>query len=521
MADERRTVFVSFSKRDPEDSDFIRYTLARLSDQPLTVWVYEERGEEIPVYERIDKHLQLKIDESRVFIPLVTQSALESRYTQLEVAYALSQSEACPSRLIFPVVSSRFLNGHQGHWIEPFRELQDRRFHIADFDDLSGIEEILCDLCRELSVSYVPHLPDRHRLPVRGHFLNEIRTKLPCQVHYEVGTFRRMMSVLGRFTERFNDGDFAEARRSITYLCELSRYEFQNANLFYPFVVKGLCDLKLDEVDAAERTLRELLEHPQAGMSPYGETVHGALGQIMLLRRDYAAAERHYQEAHQLDPDDAAAASGLIMTQILCGKSINRADALQVLDRFAVDEEGVPVRLVRAIVQACTGSFSDGAREFEAMLGGADDPAAWAVMFIGAVLERSTDIDIGYAVHLLEGLRTRSNNPDVWYLYARCFWDYCDASAAVEPYLDLVRRFPEVGKYRVEAACVLRQADDPGAASKVLDPLLKPRSLTLPVTANDLYYEGFAHWLVGDRMLAEHLFLRSQFPDRLHYRNNV
>jgi Flp pilus assembly protein TadD len=508
----RLPVFVSFTKRGG-DGEFIRRLIARLEEQPLVVWKYEDDEEEIPGGQDIPAYLRQQIEGARLFVPVVSLASFQSAYTRLELEFALHQHATGRMRHIIPLVSHRVYAEWKEPWPDVYQDLERLRHRVVEFDSPTSLEEAIIALCADAGVDYRPPLPQDPRLPFLDRFVAEIREKCPRRGDREIGIYRRLMIVIGQFAEAFEHEQFERARWLMQLLGMMCEFEFPDENFYYPHVVRGVCELLAGQREAAEDTFQRLRQNPLAD-----ESVYGALGYLYQQRRDYAGAKQCYQEALRFCPHDPAAKVGLVVNSILAGEALN--PELESLLRDAdqcvlpTDDDRKALCAAKAIALASGGHFSEASRLLNEMAQANELDAATVVHFTRWLQRHGR---LRAAVQLLEQFRSCSDDAALLQQLTYFTAFQGDLAGALQYAWQLVVREPSHRQYRVDAAQLAWRLGDVAKARDVCAPLLNSQLVAPPQSANDFFLDGFAQWICGNVERANYDFQRSGFPHEKHY----
>jgi Flp pilus assembly protein TadD len=509
-------VFVSYTKRPADgqgDRDFVRRLFGQLETQSLNLWVYEDEEGEIRGGQRIDGILQQRIDQSHVFVPVVSLNSFQSSFTALEVSYALQRSAAGKRLLILPVVSHRVTAEWHGPWPEPYAALSGIRYHVVDFDSPCSLDEAILALCADVGVEYRPPLPQDPRMPHMDRFLDEVRRECPRRDDRENGVFRRLMGVLNQFSAAVNAQQFEPARRMMQFFCLMCEYEFPQTRFYYPYIVRAVCETLTDDLDAAEQTFRGLLDNPRRD-----ESLFSGLGYLAYQQGDYQQALAHYREASRLCPDDPAARAGIVLNAVMTGESVDLDEAFRIIEasHVALDEDRHTVQSVKAFALASAGRLQEATFLFTQLVQQGRADAATVIHF-GRLLKRQGNLAV--AVDLLRRFETRFADPVLLHDLATYTAFAGNLAEASRLFQVLIRRCPHERRYRGELAQVLWRSGDRVGAKKAVSPLLDPRSFQPPQLAADFFFDGLANWICGNLDRADYDFGRSGFPPEQHYRN--
>lgn len=506
--------FVSFADREA-DRDFVRLLLPRLNEQPLRVWNYHREGDEIPIGTPIGDHLKRMIEQSRVFVVVLSSHALRSWWVEQEVVFALDRQRAGLLKVI-PVVSRELAITRD--WPGGFRPLADLCAQPIDFGSPEDLEVTVQRVCRTLAIDFLPLIPEHPRLPYRTRFLREFRDA--CEAHRfsdratenDRGTFEYLMRLLGQFGAAARDRRTPEALRAIRLFCLVCEHEFPHFRLYYPSITQGVWEILSGELEGAERTFERVMARGEVD-----ESVYSALGHLSLEKGEYARAEQHYRTAHRLCPSDSAAEHGAILAAALQGKPSPQLDA--ALARFDADSsiEGadrVKIDEMKGLAWKVAGRVRESERVY-ADLAGRNAASPGAILHYAELLQEQGRFQESYdllrkdlareadAALLLEAARMAAHQGDLKWAETCLGW--------------LRAREPRSRQYVLELAMICRGTGDHARAQRAMSELLRRGAFDAPRSADDFYCDGAAQWLCGDHARAQYDFERSGYDERLHY----
>ena len=513
--------FVSFSSND---DIFVSKLLARLRAQPLNVWLYSMEGEEIPGSANLAVYLQERVAQSTLFIPLVSAASLESRYTTIEVKAAL----ACHQAWGLPIVPLVDVAVKDKPWPDYYEPLRSFRYFEVDFKHHAHWEEAVrriceCDACKAVGVKYLPFNPEDVRLPFmdRFHreiesFHREIKNRPPRDKERAYALHERLLRTVNTFAAAFEEQDYPGALRATEYFLALCEYEYDGEPFYYPYIVKAVCLIALGRLAEAAELLNQLQRRKPPDAEANENSVLGALGYVKQALGQYGEAADYYRESLKRDPSDAAAATGVVVNEVLSGRRKDLEEAIKVIQKgtFLTEQDRLNARAVDAMGLAQMGRSREAAEI------------------------------------LLELKRLGQATPDTLINFAKVLFDLRQTTAAEEVMEELVAQFPAEIEVRRQAARLYIDCGPLQQAVPHLEALvsLQPKDLDvlfellnvlvrtgerqqakrradellaiLPSAPDHFYYTGFANWLLGKADRAYYDFERSghgpeEYYDRL------
>ena len=496
--------FVSFSSKD---RDFVRALFARLAAQPITLWDYSSEGEEIPGGEQISSYLRARIHHCELFIPIVTQNSQNGDFTKIEVACALERKIRQAHLRIIPLVDSALLSFHK--WNEPFEALKAFRFYEIDFKSKASLETAIQRICFDLQIDYNPLITEDPRLPFMDRFQSELDHEVPLHDERTNIIHRRLQQALTDFTGAFENGDYRFAEKAMDYFTSTCEYEFPQKSFYYPYIVKGVCLMARGEWIEAQEIFRSLLNHEKID-----ENVFGGLGYIKQQQGCYKEASCYYHEALRIDPHDAAAASGVLINNVLCGNfgAINNLLAILEEGEKLVPEDQIRSDKIKAYALASLGRSREAMAIWNRLIE-KDYVKPEDIINLSKVL---IDIGkVGESVQLLEHFTARfTDSFELLHNLASLYWITGAQDKAIERFEAIARENPDNRQYCFDVIFCLWKTDSAERARAFARQLLNSG---LPETIEDFYRSGFANWVLGNDDRAKYDFERSGKPETEFY----
>ncbi|MCX5682312.1 MAG: hypothetical protein NT049_01330, partial [Planctomycetota bacterium] len=291
----------------------------------------------------------------------------------------------------------------------------------------------------------------------------------------------------------------------------MAEYEFPNEPFYYPYVVKGVCEISCGQLMKATETFNALLKHPRVDESTYS-----GLGYICQQQGMHCEAMEYYRKSRTCDPSDPTARAGELTNAILCGEAVDVEQALQGLNLGAIEnlEDRAKIRAIRAFALGSVGRLAEAEAEFDSLIAQGWVNASILVNFATVLVKHNRRQE---ARDLL--VRHCRQFPDraLFHLMATLSFQIGEWDKAQDQFAALVERFPLVRQYRIDAAQVFWHADNPVRAKQLSAPVLDPTVFSLPRTENDFFFDGFANWFLARYERADYDFARSRLPPEKHY----
>mgnify|MGYP000909710867 FL=1 len=529
-------VFVSYSGRSRQDKDFAVRLLARLRTLGIDVWVYEERGSEVPVGAEINDYCRKQIRKADVFVAVISDSSLESPPTRAEVAYAVP---VFGPDGIFQISTTR---RDSTDWPEPYQLLAPYKRIDASAGRDIDLERCIEDLCIRAKAEYSPPLDGAQRLPLVHRLTQEMRQAKPTDTTYEVGNFRYLQHIAMDAASAYEEGRLehvCSALNSLEY--ELGR-NYTDQPFYYPKLIKGVVWLELswrrtEYLNQASRLFQEMLDDG-ALADKVDENLYAALAVASMKRGAIAEAIRYYRQAErvvrtrgQVDPDII---HNLIVASLADEGSVD-CDFEALLDEAAscgVTSDpslGERIQALRAVVCAKRGDLNGARRHLSTL--DLDSPVCSDVLFraaqdLTASLPLDKDHDASIHVeemyrlafaHAKEEIRTPIVISLAGFYYG--LGRYVEALAALKSIEQTPINQP---KLCVEMSWCLSQLGMQSEMEQVLRSAARlPIPDSGPLAPRELhdffYYRGFAIWLLGEEIQSRPDFLNSRYPHHQDY----
>jgi tetratricopeptide (TPR) repeat protein len=490
-------VFISFSSRDRE---FVRKLFYSLKSQNIDIWDYSQRGEEIPWGESIPSVLQNQIEGSDYFVTIVSVNSADEligRFTQLEVQTAI-QKGMLDRRKILPIVLA---DKKPKEWSGIFKELETLMHLEISTADQKVYEEAIARVCRFLGVRYVPPFLGDLRLPFSERFQIELRSLAALPI----AQYEELMLIINDFVHKFSRGDYLEADGLISYFLMMCRYRIPQMPVYYPQIVKGVCDLQLGRFIEAEEAFWNASGHAKRD-----ENCFGGLGHVYFLQHRYEEALWAYKEALRVCPKEhnREIRFNILGTIIEMGGSV---DDTGVLDEFDISEltqeDWVRVMNMKGIVHFKNGEFDEAIRIFEGMrLQQAFDVTA-ATYYYLALKETGRYED---AASLLRLEAEELGDTNLYHHLADLYLKHGDVDRALDVYKNhLCGNAKRARQYYVEYARILNSFGRKKMMRDACETVLNVEYFGIPRTEGDYFYDGFANFLLGRDERARYDFERS------------
>lgn len=492
-------VFVSFSSKDVS----VGKLFSALEIQNVKVWDYSAHGQELPVGHQLSAALKEKIEACEYFIALISPNSIDPQIGTtpiFEVQYALSLGKLTQNRLL-PLVL-----GNPPNWLEVYPEFKDHGtlWHPFDHENEESFENTIRQLCEWVAAPYVPSSLRDPRAFFRDLLLREIEhpDDLPRR------DFVKLILESNNFGRYVLNEEWSNARESITLLMRMAMKTTPPMTLRYALVLRGICELQLNELETAEKTFVEATSDQDLASNPLLGLGYAGLGHTYAAMRRFDESLTAFRKALDFTADDYLYFS--YQAAIISAGSATIDES--VFDLF---DEATLTPLERLKVLMLRGAFHYQKHEYgkaieafrELDVDQLDEDSA---TFYALALQENGEIDNAIAV--LCSVANRTNSIDIYHYLADAYWIAGDSTMALDIYethlctitmpTDYARQLLVEYARRVRTiegsqSAKARQACERAVDLKVLAP---------PQSKADFFFAGFAHHLLGKNELARYFF---------------
>jgi pentatricopeptide repeat protein len=361
-------------------------------------------------------------------------------------------------------------------------------------------EEAVEKICRRLGARYTPPYLGDLRLPFSERFMKEVK-----DLNLDIALYGELMLIVDDFTRKFAAGDWLESERLISYFQMTAHYKLKDVKMFYPEIIKGVCELQMGRFAEAEETFLQATRHPKGD-----ENAFGGLGQVYFRRHRYEEALVAYQQALKMCPKgkDLEVRVNILATQVQMGLRVDDPGALDEVDLDAQSpDDWIKIMNLKGILHFKKGEYSTAIQVFESMRRrGLYEPTS-SVYHCLALKEEGRYEE---AMGVLRSEAERSGDPNLYHHLA----DLCVSRGRLSEALDIYRNKlcgnqTATRQYMVEYARILKKMGDGKAMKEICEKVLGRDFFKPPGTAEDFYYDGFANYLLGRHDRARYDYERS------------
>ena len=492
---------MSFSSKDYSTT---RRLFARLGAQPLSLWDYSLEGEEIPGGMEITPFLTKRIDNCNLFIPVVTANSHDSQYTKAEVDYAMNCKRS-GRLIIIPLVDREFAINKI--WDEPFNHLRSLRYYEVDFSSMKEIEEAINRVCLDMDITYVPLPVEDYRLPFMQKFEDELAREVPAHFERTNSIHRRLHDALISFIVSFESGDYRQSANTMEFFISTCEYEFPEKHFYYPYIVKALCLMAMGDWTESQALLHGLLNHKNVKVD---ENVFGALGYIKQHQGCYEEAAAYYKEALNRDCNDPAAASGVLINNVLSGNLRAIEEFIDIMNKGAAEQpvrDRIKIDKVKAFALAAVGRSQEAWAIWQRLVeeGNAEPVDAINLSCVLVDMNRHED-----GIRILEQFHDRfPESLELLHRLATLYWLTGRQKVAGNHFKFLIEKAPGNYQYRYDHLFALWKSGQKELAREAAQEFLH---LSLPAGRDDFFSMGLANWVLGHEERALYDFERSGKP---------
>jgi tetratricopeptide (TPR) repeat protein len=501
-------VFVSFRTTD---ALFVRRVFAALKRQGLAPWNYEEVAKGIVYGAAVDAALIARIEDSDLFIPIVTSESLSdaSVNTRTEVAHALERALRDPGFFILPIVASSA--PPPSAWTGPYERLGQLKYMEVDTTATAtaSLERAMIDLTLAVAVPYRHPPCDLPRFPFLRAFYEELSDHIGKRKS-ENAAYMQLLALAAEVLEAFEKNDLRRAKMLCDYFAATLEHQYEDIRFYYPEVARLAVALATGANDDVERIATRLLDHPTRRDDP-----SVALAVTAFRRGDYAAAAAHYDAAIALASDPASMA-GRLASRLLAGQEVDVDAALSALDSMTVAASDVhALEALKAYALLVQNRPADAVTRY-AKLNREELTANQTVCYATALSKSGRQSE---AIALLRsGIEKDERNVDLRETLVAELQDGPHLANLPAAIAEMVRVAGDSRRHLGLAMQIYwqlsRQEESRALADRVL-------GMGLPITRDECYQVGAANWILGRRERADYDFERCGLPKEQHYSSTL
>ena len=482
-----KSVFLSFSS---QDMSYVNELMAALKHQNVDVWDYSNEDESIRGGEKIDERLKKEIDSHDVFIPVISSNSMNLKYgeyTRLETRYALKEGKEIQAIKHPGAPDSK-------KWIEPYSAFKGNLFIDFDIWDDRSFIRALIKLCNKLGVDFQPLDKAHKRLPFWSDFRKEVANISKSNYNYSL-----MMEYLWAFNKYFFMEDYKQAELLIRIFAENCEYLLPDYKPFYPLIVWAVCLRHTGRLEEAEVCYLQA----QDNRPGYDEqNIYAGLGGIALERTDYETSYAYYQQSLKANASEFNADEkyNYVVASLNAKKEIDTelGDFVLNMEEGYWGKKSVYLYQTKSLILSRRNAYEEANLMLnQGILAGHQDELSY--LFMSRNLHSMDKRE--EAISLLEDTLLTI---------------YPDSGILAREIMELTKMIPEneralhyfeqfiaaeenTREELIEYALLLSQTKKMAKMKEIALRVLEYSRLNFPASPLELYYDGFAHFLLDDQ----------------------
>jgi tetratricopeptide (TPR) repeat protein len=480
----------------PQDRAAVDAIMNELKLQGFTIMEYSDRWQKSDLGKPMPEACADSIDQCTYFVPIVSANSVSpstGKYAVMEVEYALEKDLQAQHRIV-PLVLAQC---KPKRWLKPFDVLEKMPFLEINTDDRRLFLQSVSGFCARLDYPYKPRLAERPMLPYWKGFCDEIST---AQQSKKLD--QDLMPVIAEFNRCFDERDWNQAHFLISFFLQAVQYRHLPAKLFYSGIVKGMCEVELGMLGAAETDLQAA-----CSLKPDDPVVQACIGYLCLRRRDVVAAKECFKTALEKCPskdgNDLRLYCLVPLVELREPLSAKDREAVLSVDPFACSgDEGQQVLNAQIMILYSVKEYRKAIDLFRSAKKhgwcGASMTmyASFCFKEIGEIPEALSVVNS--AVRDAEG-GPSSSLTALNFALAELHLSLGNAKEARGIYeRRLVSPETQTRKTMIGYARVLKKSNDEKRMTAICTKILKGNVFPPPQNCEDFYYDGYAHYLLGD-----------------------
>jgi tetratricopeptide (TPR) repeat protein len=505
-------VFISFSSRD---ISFVREIMSGLSSQDIDFWDYSDNIYSIEAGQNIEGRLKQEIDGCDYFIPLISNNSVDKeigRFTRMEVKYAIDIGLLNSERFI--PVELNDLNSKPIVKNGPYVLIKDLLYLEFELHNISSYVNLIESICKRIGKDFIPQIEAHPKLPFWRLFRDEVLS-LAHSNHSHV----HLMSIIGEFNEYMKRGDWKQANFLIGYFISSCNYYIPGYQMFYPWIVKAVCEQELNLLDEAWKSYEAAKK-----VKLNDENVYGGFGNICMQKEDFICAEKNFALSIQYCPvhENTDERINLLTAKVSLNKAIDKKEGDFVLDLDATSFYGDAQTKILNLQQAVrfqNKNYKEIIKSYNEMVKNDqhDSTSLIYCIFSHSALGNYHEAE-KCLLAAIEKSKHTGKRFDQTMLYQQLSDLYLDIGR-VEEALEIYRSFllqpdritrPTFIKYaRIQR--YLKNFDETKRACEQM--LLGGKTFPLPISEEDYYFDGFVWFLLGNNERAQYDYERSNSFD--------
>lgn len=517
------SVFLSFSSLD---SKYVNDLMTVLKYQNINIWDYSNEIEAIEAGTVIEERLKKEIIARNIFIPLVSDNSVNpdhGHYTRMETRFAIKNG-----RSIIPVVlpSAPAPSG----WPSPYSQLKDLIYLRFDFTDDKAFIRNMVLLCSKLGTRFQPLDKSHTRLPLWSFFRTEIHEIPKSNYHYGL-----LMTILWTFNRAFFNQNWPEAEKRIDLFIRNCEYLVPEYRMFYPYIVHAVCLRYLLKYNEAEEAYNKARQN-RPGYDE--ENIYGGMGGVCLERGEFEKSFLYYEKSMQashagLNDDEKL---NFVVASLNTGREVNKelSDFVLGLDPEKYGKEAKHIYNTKADLLFLNEKPFSAVRMLESAMKKGNSDESTILFYIEFLLSILAKAETGDSKSW-DFLQSRIKRLDKESVYEFLIGkvkdsldkDFKESLKLRKTIVELTKRIGDFGRAKaffetyikgennsgeelIEYALLLYHLGFRNAALSQAEQVVKKFEKQSTDLQRDLYFEGFAHYFLGQYENAKFCYIRSK-----------
>jgi len=490
-------IFISFSSLD---RDVVRKFFYALKSQDLEVWNYSIKGEEIPPGKEISEYLKGQIDKADYFISFLSSNSVSKetgKYPELELSYAISKGFLKKER-IFPImITDRNPKG----LYSPFSELKDRlRFEIKS-DDKDLIDDITAQICRTIGCMYSPPVMSDYKIP----FAEKLEKELKSFKDLPVSLYEELMTVVSKFIRLYKEREIEATLNTINYFISLCSYKIPYAKIYYPYIIKGLCEIDQGDLQKGEETFGELILREDKD-----ENAFAGLGIIWFRQGKYEDALSAFKNSLRICKSEYKwdILFNILTVEIAAGILPDESFVLNDMRMDELSEEDkVKVETLRAVQMIENKNYSGALFILERIIEKGSFDLTVIIYYVSILDLSGNTIK---AVRTLEKYAPKFSDSLYYHYLGSYYYKIGEINKSIAIYENVLCSPQNMKRqYSTEFARILFQTGNDRKGRDLCMDIIKNKPFGNPSSYEDFFYDGFVNYLIGRYERAEYDYERS------------
>lgn len=544
MSESPKKLFISYSSKDRAE---VSKLISALKNQKIDAWDYSRPGQDLPLARKVKDSLREEIDSREYFIAVISPNSLDrqtGQYPRFEVRYAI-ESGKLERYQFLPI----FINAPgKKSWCRLYPEIKEFKYVEVDFSNEKKLENLTREICEWTVADYTPSplldnlifFAQKFREEFKKFLLSNKEQNTPLSPD-EVTHLSGLMIECAEFTIAGEKAKMQEKRKKLWEKAAKSASNFHDelkkirpdTQFYYPIIIKGALELKLEQYENAEKTYLEATTDPASLNNSLFWLGYAGLGHVYLSLERYDDSILAFEQALAFgEADDADIRDEdfdvikiFLLSAVLKSETddlsegiLNKYDFEAILNKFdrsqLSPEENLDFFRLQGEFYYKTGNFAFAAKAFQKL--GKDNLDKNSAIYYSLALS-GTGKD-SKAVVILEDSARKLKSAELYYFLSVFYFQVRDIEKGLKVYEDvLCNPDPDYRNFwsREHFICyalAMKAIDKDKYIEKIhaiCEKVLDPKFFSFPVTGDEYYYNGFANYLLGRFARAEYDFERS------------